>query len=252
MVLEHWPNTSARATVTPASASRLAEDASYLLDQGYTHLAMIPVNDAPWGKDELASLQESIRGLGDLFIERHRQGRPFYFKLFDDPIKGILKPMRRRTPCGAGRGLVCVSVDGNIWPCHRFPGYDPEGTWILGNVEDGLDEDKRWPILSFDCVRDTKANCERCLSVNGCLVSCIAVNWFLNKDIYQPAPDYCRIREAAWREALRIHYVLRNENNAAFMKRYYGNGRTGERTPPEPTSVEPQTTALPRLSCGVV
>ncbi|MBC8443423.1 radical SAM protein, partial [PVC group bacterium] len=154
LVLEHWPNTTARATVTPQSAARILENARYLLDLGYTNIVMVASTDQAWPNDGLATLAGSFSDIGDFFIERFRRGQPFRLKWFDSAVKGIVKPQRGTGPCGAGRGMVCVDVHGEIWPCHRFPGYDPEGFWRLGSVDEGLDEEKRLPLLGFDCRRD--------------------------------------------------------------------------------------------------
>ena len=263
MVLGHKPNARARATISPTTAGSLLENALYLLSMGYKHLTMVPVIDETWTDKQLATLGDQLALVADLYIERHRRGQPFYFKLFDNPIRGLVKPARKRRPCGAGSGMVCVDAHGDIWPCHRFPMYDPGGHWHLGSIYGQMDGDKRSAFLEYDCVRDVKptcavdaagrSDCDRCSAVLGCGTSCIAVNHYLHRDLTQPAPVFCAYNRLAHREALRIFYTLNEEQNPHFAKRYLSKAKSGSAKPkPKAPAASGPSARLPRLSCGAV
>jgi len=127
--------------------------------------------------------------------------------------------------------MLLVNHEGDIYPCHRFPGYDEEGRWRLGSIfePEKFNHEKRAEFLNYDA-RKIKADCDHCLAVNICSSTCVAVNWDLHKDLYRPSPVHCRLFRMYFEEGLRVHHVLKTENNAAFMRQYYG-GRQGGRSP---------------------
>lgn len=64
---------------------------------------------------------------------------------------------RRQYYCGAGRGLVCVSNDGDLYPCHRFLG---KKDYVIGTVDSGIDAAKRRPFTELRV--DARPGCRDC------------------------------------------------------------------------------------------
>lgn len=83
-------------------------------------------------------------------------------------------------PCGAGRGFVTITADGNVYPCHHFYFNDPEEETYLGNIFDGLNFDKK---RIFDEYSSEDLSCSK----NGCdcydCYRCIAESWCRNGSI---------------------------------------------------------------------
>jgi len=255
-ILDYMPNTTARSTVSPEGVANMFDNVKYLVALGYVHLAMMPVMESDWTDDQYATYADELRKVADLYVSHYRRGRPFYFKQLNGALKSIAHPRRRSTPCGAGRGLVCVGREGEVWPCHRFPGYDPDGASVLGDIWNGVDDDKRRPYLDLDCLYDVTpsarsgvTNCEDCLAVHVCASSCIAASYHLWRDISRPAPVHCRTQQIAFREAMRVHYILTKEDNKTFLKKFYGNGKAKGQKTPKP---QRRSRRLPSLSCGSV
>lgn len=223
-VLKYWPNRTARMTVSNDNISRWIEDTQYLVNLGYKNLAMIPVPEQDWTEEQFEIMKQQLRKISDFYIERYRKGKPIYIKHIDGPMKNIINPSRRKSHCGAGRGYVLVKTDGTIYPCHRFGGdIDAEAKqeWKLGSIYEGWDEEKRNKLLSFDCRKDVKADCENCIAVHTCGTTCIAVSWSCFHDIYKPHPNQCRFTKMYFPEAMRVHYILESEGNPLFMKKYH-------------------------------
>jgi radical SAM protein with 4Fe4S-binding SPASM domain len=200
------------------------EDVHYLVGLGYKHLAMIPIPELEWTKEQFEIMQRELRKISDYFIERYRKGNPLYIKHLDDAIKGIIKPQRRKPHCGSGRGYVLVKTDGSVYPCHRFGGdidAESEQMWKLGTIFDGWSGTKREELLNFDCRKDIKADCQNCIAVHTCGTTCIAVSWACFKDIYTPHPNQCRFTQLFFTEAMRVHYILDSEENQAFIKKFH-------------------------------
>lgn len=223
-ILKYWPNRTARMSVSNDTVHRWMDDVLYLADLGYKNLAMILIPELDWTEEQWEFMRRELRKISDYYIDRYRQGNPIYMKHIDNALKGIVSPSKRKTHCGAGRGYVLVKTDGTIYPCHRFGGdidAETDKKWQLGTIFDGWDTEKRRVLLDYDCRSDVQADCENCLAVNTCGVSCIAVNWACFKNIYKPHPNHCRAYNSYFVEAMRIHYILESEGNALFMKKYH-------------------------------
>ena len=217
--LQYRPNTSARATVMPDNAHRLYEDAVFLLDLGYHNLAMIPMLETEWSEEQWEALTDGVHQVADLFIERYRQGKKIRVKYLNDAIQGMVKRTRRTSHCGAGRSGLAVTVEGEIFPCHRFCGYDKDdGKWCMGSVFGGYRDEMRDPFLYYHCPSHVIGDCDNCEAAASCGVSCVAVNWHEFRDIYRAHPNHCRMKRIFWREGHRVYDILYLERNPAFLE----------------------------------
>ncbi|MBM4050951.1 MAG: SPASM domain-containing protein, partial [Planctomycetes bacterium] len=221
-VLAYRPQTTARCTLHPQNARHALENVQYLLKLGYRNIPLIPVEDCEWTEEQYVAFRQELAKISDLFIEKYRRGEPFYLKHLDTALKAIIRPQRGTRGCGAGTGMVLCDPRGDLWPCHRFPGYDANGVWKLGNIFDGtLDEAKRAVFLNYR-PSQLKVPCDRCLAVNMCGSVCFAANWTMTGDLFKPSEAHCRIYRMYFEEGMRVHYLLKSEANTAFLQRYYG------------------------------
>jgi len=74
---------------------------------------------------------------------------------------------RRRYFCGAGRGLICLTAAGDLYPCHRFAGQE---AFRLGSLKEGLDHDKRQPYRKLHV--DARSGCRECWARHLCGGGC--------------------------------------------------------------------------------
>jgi len=247
-VLALTPNATARATLMPDNVARLYDDLLYFVQKGYRAVAFIPAAEVEWRQEHWEELDEQFERMTSFYVQRYREGRPIRVKYLDDAIQGIVNPVRRRTSCGAGRGLLAVDVEGTIWPCHRFSGYDDGSrTWDMGTVFGDFRPEKREPFLTFDARRDMRADCEHCLAVNTCGV-CVALNWAAHRDIAKPHPVFCRMKQIVFPHAQRAHYLLRSAEAPLFMEAFYPRRKASVVAPPKVSPLN----RVPRLGCTVV
>jgi uncharacterized protein len=95
--------------------------------------------------------------------------------------------------CGVGRNGVAVDTEGNIFPCHRYVGID---SYILGNVNDGVDLGKRSRYYD-SLVNRTLEHCGSCWARGICGGPC---PWSVSKPdgtISAPEAEYCRRTQKA-------------------------------------------------------
>ncbi|MFC1679157.1 radical SAM protein [Elusimicrobiota bacterium] len=101
-----------------------------------------------------------------------------------DTITALCHGAKKNYPCGAGRGLVGVSCEGEVFPCHRFIGTE---RYRLGSVfTDELDRDA---FLQYPAQRI--AECARCFARNHCAGGCWHENAGACGSCDAPSPDYC-------------------------------------------------------------
>jgi len=108
--------------------------------------------------------------------------------------------------CGAGRFYVGVSVDGIIYPCHRFNKYDGRD-WTkkeyIGTIDEGITRPEfRDKFIHFLDIPQPK--CKDCKWYgNLCDVSCYAINFDLTGNVATPPDVVCKWME---RQGNAIHY----------------------------------------------
>lgn len=95
---------------------------------------------------------------------------------------------QRTRGCALDRGLT-VDPQGNVYPCHRFVGFDD---FRLGNVVDGLDKSKLADVLGATV--ETRDGCSTCWCKYICGGGCL-FEAYIEGSIYRPpAAELCAMR----------------------------------------------------------
>jgi len=212
-------NLQARTTVSPHDL-RMVDFVKYILKIGFNGISFCPMTGSKdWNQEET---DEAYMKLADYYIEQTRKGKVPELSYIEKDLLisiGLRKPSSR--PCGAGKGLLAVTVDGKILPCQH-----PE-TWeknhILGDVFDKkIDKDIRKPFLNY--TRDDFLGCESCIARAHCIGACLHCNYDENKDILNPWKGGCiwtRARYKAVKHIFRELYV--KEKNIHLIKNVLKN-----------------------------
>jgi len=58
---------------------------------------------------------------------------------FSRVLADVHAPIRWALPCGVGRAVLTVGIDGQLYPCHRYVGMS---SYVLGDLDQGLDREK--------------------------------------------------------------------------------------------------------------
>jgi len=194
-----WGKLRVRMTVQEEHVGRMFEDMRYLHEElDIPEISHCLAHESAWGPDSMAELERQLRLIGDWYVERKLAGdEKLWVKFIDDGIARLLYPRPMTYFCGAGRSYLSVSVDGVIYPCHRFHEFtDPrpwqEQEWAMGTIYEGLVKPEVRQL--FIRSNERKQGCQTCkLAKWGvCNGSCYAVNWVKSQNINLPAHSQCQ------------------------------------------------------------
>ena len=100
--------------------------------------------------------------------------------------------------CGAGM-MLAVDAAGMFYPCTRFAQYSlrSKPAWIIGNIRDGIDQNKLRPFLTLDRCTQSNEECINCEVASGC-AWCQGENFDAadTHTVYQRATAICKMHKA--------------------------------------------------------
>ncbi|MHB0977244.1 MAG: SPASM domain-containing protein, partial [Candidatus Aquicultorales bacterium] len=116
--------------------------------------------------------------------------------------------------CGVGRNCNAVSVEGDLYPCHRYVGMRP---YIIGDVFNGLDREKILEYYRALCSANERV-CHTCWLRNICGGDC---PWHVSKEdgsIWPPHPRGCGDARRSSERAIWLYYEL-EKRHPEYLKR---------------------------------
>jgi len=200
--LKSAPNFKVRLTVSPLTVEFLAESLEDLIGLGITDIATSPVVEQTWTREHLDTFAEQWQRVGALYIRERLRGTALTIKGLNsseaqEPLAMCSAPAQYG--CGAATTFVFVNCFGDLYPCHRYPGYFDKSPHVrLGSVFSGIDEVKRLHYVlanlasskkgcgSFVSTTQEKGACGGCAIQGACGGSCMAINEFVSGDPAQP------------------------------------------------------------------
>jgi uncharacterized protein len=209
-------NTSCRITVTKYNCN-LKEVSEYLLNLGFYKIhwteAIPPIdNDLNNCTYQLTdkhqkSLLLYIEDLEKETFNRIKNDKPLSDRYIMAYIQRLYKKSKKNYFCGVGRGLVGISKDGNIYPCHRFVGHDK---LKIGLVNGKMDEKLK---ITFNNYGNTNIYCVKCWARYFCGGGCLYENMsgvYTDRPI--PYENRCKILKRSVEMAISVYDSLNNED----------------------------------------
>ena len=100
--------------------------------------------------------------------------------------------------CGAGK-MLSIDAAGNFYACTRFAQYSlrDKEAWIIGNIRDGIDNNKLRPFLTLDRCTQSQPECVECEVAEGC-AWCQGENYdaAATHTVFQRATAICLMHKA--------------------------------------------------------
>lgn len=185
---------TARATVTKNNINKIKEDAEHLLNAGFysvhiEHAAGVENDNLLINtKEDFKEMTDQMLKLYDTFDSKLKNGELLNISNFRKSIYNIHQRNRRFYGCGAGRGYLCIDINGDISTCHRLTGNEKHR---LGNInKDDLSMTTLKEIKKTTYVLN-KEICGKCWAKFLCGGDCIAIAEEINNNIGIPDTNKC-------------------------------------------------------------
>jgi uncharacterized protein len=161
----------ARATITRTNLDMVGGCAAFA-EVGFNrvHYAPVSTEDQDLRLDEACvdAVYDQFLALSDQFVECYRTKQPYPFSGFQSTLHQLRNRMPAHHGCGAGKRLLAVTPEGDLYPCHRFVGVEP---WKMGTVWTGIDPVMSERFWSLDT--SSREDCTACWARSVCGGGCI-------------------------------------------------------------------------------
>ncbi|MBR6169261.1 MAG: radical SAM peptide maturase, CXXX-repeat target family [Bacteroidaceae bacterium] len=167
--LEQFPEAATKVTISSPDIPYIKESVLHLYDLGIKEVNINCVFEDVWKEGDDALFEAQLIGLADAIIDMGLY-RDHACSFYADFLGKPMDPERdNQNWCGAGK-MLAVDAAGNFYPCTRFAAYSlrSKPAWIIGNVKDGIDQNKLRPFLTLDRTTQSKQECIDCEVASGC------------------------------------------------------------------------------------
>ena len=196
--LQQFPDASTKVTISSADLPYIKESVLHLYSLGIKEVNINCVFENVWKEGDDMLFETQLTELADAIIgERLYENHSCSFFM-----EHIGKPLNRERDnqnwCGAGL-MLAIDAKGNFYPCLRFAAYSlrSKPAWIIGNVKDGIDQNKLRPFLTLDRTTQSKPECIDCEVASGC-AWCQGENYDAadTHTVYQRSTAICKMHKA--------------------------------------------------------
>ena len=196
--LQQFPNAGTKVTIASPDIPYIKESVLHLYSLGIKEVNINCVFEDVWEDGDDKKFEDQLMQLADAIIDGD-YFRDHACSFFMEHIGKPMDPKRdNQNWCGAGR-MLSIDAAGNFYPCTRFAQYSlrDKKAWIIGNVNDGINDNKLRPFLTLDRCTQSKQECIDCEVASGC-AWCQGENYDAaeSSTIYQRATAICKMHKA--------------------------------------------------------
>lgn len=193
-----FPGDGTKVTISSADIPYIKESVLHLYDLGIHQVNINCVFEDIWHEGDDALFEQQLTDLADEIIDRglyEQYACSFFSENMGKPLDCTLQ---NQNWCGAGK-MLAIDAAGNFYPCTRFAQYSlrDKEAWIIGNIRDGIDNNKLRPFLTLDRCTQSKPECVDCEVAEGC-AWCQGENYDAAKThtVYERATAICLMHKA--------------------------------------------------------
>lgn len=195
--LEQFPEESTKVTISSADIPYISESVLHLYNLGIHNIYINCVFENVWHDGDDILFENQLVLLADEIIDKE-----LYIEntcsFFDESIGKPMSQSENLNWCGAGL-MLSIDAAGNFYPCTRFAEYSlrEKKPIIIGNVYDGIDDNKLRPFLTLDRCTQSPQECIDCKVASGC-AWCQGENYDAADmpTIYQRSTAICKMHKA--------------------------------------------------------
>lgn len=196
--LSQFPDAGTKVTISSEDIPYIKESVFHLYSLGIHEVNINVVFENVWKDEDDKLFEEQLIQLADDIIEKEYYKNytcSFFSEIIGKPLDPILD---NQNWCGAGK-MLAVDGNGYFYPCTRFASYSlrQKKPIIIGNISDGIDQNKLRPFLTLDRTTQSPQKCLECEVASGCSW-CQGENYdSANTDtIYQRSVAICKMHKA--------------------------------------------------------
>ena len=196
--LSQFPGAATKVTIASADIPYIKESVLHLYDLGIKEVNINCVFEDVWHEGDDVLFEEQLTELADAIIDNDLY-RDHNCSFYAEHIGKPMDPVRdNQNWCGAGK-MLAIDAAGNFYPCTRFAAYSlrSKPAWIIGNVKDGIDQNRLRPFLTLDRSTQSPRECMECEVASGC-AWCQGENYDAAQThtVYQRATAICKMHKA--------------------------------------------------------
>lgn len=196
--LEQFPGAATKVTISSADIPYIKESVLHLYSLGIKEVNINCVFEDVWHEGDDAAFELQLTELADEIIDKNLfcdHNCSFYQEFIGKPMD---RERDNQNWCGAGK-MLAIDAAGNFYPCTRFAAYSlrSKPAWIIGNVKEGIDQNKLRPFLTLDRTTQSKPECIDCEVASGC-AWCQGENYDAadTHTVYQRSTAICKMHKA--------------------------------------------------------
>ena len=196
--LKQFPGSGTKVTISSADIPYIKESVLHLYDLGIQEVNINVVFEDVWNEGDDKLFENQLMELADAIIDGgwyENYSCSFYSENIGKPLD---PKFDNQNWCGAGM-MLAVDAGGNFYPCTRFAAYSlrSKKPLIIGNVRDGIDQDKLRPFLTLDRLTQSPQKCIDCEVASGC-AWCQGENYDAAQTdtIYERSTAICKMHKA--------------------------------------------------------
>ena len=196
--LSQFPTHGTKVTISHSNIPYIHESVLHLFSMGIHEVNINCVFENVWQEGDDVVLEEQLMKLADSIVDDgwyQDYTCSFFYDHLGKPMDNILE---NQNWCGAGK-MLSIDATGNFYPCTRFAQYSlrDKEAWIIGNIYDGIDNNKLRPFLTLDRCTQSLPECVDCEVAEGC-AWCQGENFDAAKThtVYERATAICKMHKA--------------------------------------------------------
>lgn len=196
--LSQFPGAGTKVTISSADIPYIKESVIHLYSLGIHEVNINCVFEDVWKEGDDIVFEEQLTELADSIIDGNyyvQYSCSFFSEHIGKPLDCIKD---NQNWCGAGR-MLSIDASGNFYPCTRFAQYSLRNkkALIIGNIRDGIDDNKLRPFLTLDRITQSPLKCLECEVASGC-AWCQGENYDAAETdtIYQRSTAICKMHKA--------------------------------------------------------
>lgn len=196
--IKQFPHSATKVTISSADIPYIYESVLHLYELGIREVNINCVFEDVWRDGDDKLFEEQLMRLADSIIERELY-KNYSCSFFNESMgKPLDCKLQNGNWCGAGR-MLSIDAKGNFYPCTRFAQYSlrDKEAWIIGNIHDGIDNNKIRPFLTLDRCTQSSPECIDCEVASGC-AWCQGENFDAAKThtVFERATAICKMHKA--------------------------------------------------------